>query len=118
IEQIFAVEFLFSSTGVASKGYTSTTIIAHVSEDHGLHIYRCAQIVWDLVKIAIVDSTLVVPGREDGLNCLMQLLVNIGGKRLARLTLSNLLKLGNDLLETLSGDLSIGFGTSLLFVTV
>src|SRR5690349_15028614 len=44
--------------------------------------------------------------------------MNIGGEGLTRLALGNLLELGNDLLETLSGDLGVGFNASLLFVMV
>src|SRR5262249_30907089 len=92
--------------------------IPNVSEDHALYIHCCTQIMWDLVEVAIVNSTLIIPRRENCLNCLAQLLIDIGGEGLAGLVLGNLLELSYNLLEALSRNLGVSFNPSLLFVTI
>ncbi len=72
----------------------------------------------DLVEVAVVDGPLIVPRRENRFDGFVQLLIDIGGEWFARLTLGNLLKFDDQLLEVSSGYLSIGSDPCPLFVLV
>ena len=62
VQQVFTIELLLACTGVTCEGYARTAIVAHISEDHALHVDSRAQIVRNLVEIAIIDGAFVIPG--------------------------------------------------------
>ncbi len=68
--------------GVAREGDAGGAAVAHVAEDHRLDVDGGAEIVGDLVEVAVVDGALVVPRGEDGLYGETQLLVGIFGEGL------------------------------------
>src|SRR5438270_222830 len=74
IEQVFTIELLLASAGIACEGHTSSAIVAHVAEDHTLHIDGGTEGVRNLIEVTVIDSTFVVPRSKDGLDSLAQLL--------------------------------------------
>src|SRR6266702_1695265 len=72
----------------------------------------------NLVEVAIIDGAFVVPRRENRLDSLVQLLVNIGGKWLSRLALGDLFEFDNQLLEIGSSDLGVTLDSRLLFISL
>src|SRR5579872_5774868 len=105
---------MLARAGIACKGHASTAIIAHIAENHALHIDSSSQVMRDFVEVTVVNSAFIVPRGENGLNCLAQLLVDIGGKRFAGLPLGNLLKFADQYFEFACWNLSIGPDTRLL----
>ena len=62
--QELAVEFLFAGGGIAREAHAGGGSLAHVAEYHGLHVDRGAQVVGNLVHLAIVLGAVVKPGPE------------------------------------------------------
>ena len=50
--------------GIAREGDAGGAVVAHVAEDHRLHVDRGAPVVGDLIQLAVGDGALVVPGVE------------------------------------------------------
>ena len=73
IHQEFAVQFVFTCGWVSCKCNTCTTVVAHVTEYHGLYCYSCTPGRWDIVHTSVVDSTWVFPGGEYSFYCSQQL---------------------------------------------
>ena len=61
IDQVFAVERVFAGRRVAAEGHTGGTVVAHVAEDHGLHIDRRAKVVADFIEPPVVHRAPPVP---------------------------------------------------------
>ena len=118
IEQVFTVELLLACARVAGEGDAGAAVVAHVAEDHALHVDGGAEIVRDLVEVAVVDGALVIPRGENSLNGFFQLLVDVGGERFAGLAFGNLFELGDELLELVGGNFGIGFDARALFVFI
>ena len=72
----------------------------------------------NFVEIAIVNGAFVIPGRENGLDGFVQLLVDIGGERLAGLFFGDLLEFGHDLLQVGGGNLRVAGNPGGCFVLV
>ena len=68
INKVVTVELLRAGVGVAREGDAGAGVVAHVAEDHRLHVDRGAQGVRDLVEVAVVDGALVVPRGEHRLD--------------------------------------------------
>ena len=67
VGQVLAVEHLLAGGGVAREGDAGARVVAHVAEDHGHDVDRRAQVVGDLVVVAVVEGALAEPRGEDGL---------------------------------------------------
>ena len=66
VDQVLAVEGVLAGRGVAAEGDAGGAVVAHVAEDHGLHIHGGAQVIADLIQPPIIDRAPPVPGSEDG----------------------------------------------------
>ena len=64
VDQVFAVELVLAVAGVAGEGHAGGGVVAHVAEDHGLHVDRGAPLVGDLLDAAVLDGALAVPAHE------------------------------------------------------
>ncbi len=80
---------------------------AHVAEDHRLHVDRGAEVVRDLLDLAVAERALVVPRVEDGADRQLELLHRLVGERLAGLALHVRLELRDDVLERRSRQLPV-----------
>ena len=68
VDEIVAVELLLAVCGVAREGDACGGGVALVAEDHRLDVDGGAEIVGDLVLLAVENRTRVVPGAEDRLD--------------------------------------------------
>ena len=80
VHQVLAVHPLLAGRDVAGEGNAHPGVLAHVSEDHRLHVDRGAQVVRDLVEVAVIEGALVIPGVEDSEDGEAELLLRVGGK--------------------------------------
>ena len=85
VHQELAVELLLAGGGVAGEGHAGARVVAHVAEDHRLHVDRGAEVVRRSLLVAVVDGAAAVPGEEDGHDGAAQLLVGVGREVLAGL---------------------------------
>ena len=77
IDQVVAVEFLLAVGGIAREGDAGRRRLALVAEHHGLHVDGRAQIVGDLVLLAIQRGARIVPAAEHGFDGQTQLRIGI-----------------------------------------
>src|SRR2546421_5513892 len=80
IEQVFTIELLLACAGVTSESHACTAIVAHIAEDHALDVNGGAQVVRNLIEVAVIDGAPVIPRGKDCFNGLAQLLVDIRGE--------------------------------------
>src|ERR1700694_440201 len=113
VRQVIAIEDFLTGVGIAREGHAGAGVVAHVAEDHGLHVDRGAQVMRDLVEVAVIGGALVVPGGEHGLDGLAQLLQRIVRERLAALFENDVLEFFEKLLELLRLELRIGLDLGL-----
>ena len=73
VHQVVAVELALAVGGVAGEGHARGGCVALVAEHHGLHVDGGAQIVGDLLLLAVENRARVVPRAEDGLDGQLQL---------------------------------------------
>ena len=85
VGQELAVDLFGAGRRVAREGDAGARIVAHVAEDHRHHVDGRAQIVRDLELIAVVDRALAHPRAEHGFDGQLELLLDVGRERLARL---------------------------------
>ena len=120
VHQVVAVEFLVAVSGVARERDARGGGVALVAEHHGLHVDGSAQVIGDLVLLAVQRGARVVPAAEHGLDGKLQLghgilrelhravhheaRISFGGNVLGE----DLLELGHELLQVLGGQVGVG----------
>ena len=77
VGEVLAEEHLLAGVRVAREGDAGARVVAHVAEDHRHDVDRGAQVVGDLLVVAVVDGALAEPAGEDGLDGQVELLVRI-----------------------------------------
>ena len=80
VHQVLAVDLVLAGGGVAGEGHAGAAVIAHVAEDHRLDVDGGAQVVGDLLAVAVDDGALVVPAPEHRLHAQHELIQRIGGE--------------------------------------
>ena len=113
-----AVEGLFAGGGIAGEADAGGGSFAEVAEDHGLDVDGGAEIVGDLVHLAVVLGAVVKPGAEDGIAGAGELHEGVLRERLAGLLLHQLLVAGDDFLQIFGGEVGIELGLGLLLLAV
>ena len=86
------ISFFSPVAGLRVKATPVPERIAGVAEDHLLHVDGSAPLVGDLVHLAVDVGAGVIPGAEDGLDGLDQLLLGVLREVLALLLLVDLLE--------------------------
>ena len=66
IDEVLAVEQALAGGRITGKGDTGAAVVAHVAEDHALHIHACAPLVGDAVELPVGDGAPSVPALKDG----------------------------------------------------
>ena len=97
VHQKLAVKLLVAGRGIAREGNASRRGLAHIAEDHRLHIHRCAPALGNVVQAAIGDRALVHPRSKHGADRAPELLARILRERLAALALDDALVFADDL---------------------
>ena len=120
VHQVVAVELLLAVCGVARERDARGRGVALVAEHHGLHVDGGAQIVGDLVLLAVQRGARVVPAAEHGLDGQLQLHAGIlrelhGAvddearvRRGVHVLGEDLLELAHELLQVLGGEVGVG----------
>ena len=73
VDEVVAVEFLGAVGSVTGERDAGRGRVALVAEDHALDVDGSAQVVGDLVLLAVQRRARIVPGTEDGLDGELQL---------------------------------------------
>ena len=119
VHQVVAVEFLLAVCGVAGERNAGSGSLALVAEHHALHVHGGAQIVGNLVLLAVEHRTRVVPAAKHGLDGQLQL--NVGVLRESDRAVNdelrmlfgrnvlgeNLLEFSDEFLQVFSGKLGV-----------
>ena len=77
VGQVLAEQDLLAGVRVAGEGDAGARVVAHVAEDHRHDVDRGAQVVGDLLVVAVVDGALAEPAGEDRLDREVELLVRV-----------------------------------------
>jgi len=91
VHQKLAVELLLARAGVAREADARAAVVAHVAEDHGLHVDGGAQQPLDVVQFAIADGARAVPRAEHRVDRMGQLDLSVLREHLADMVLVDLL---------------------------
>ena len=105
--EILAVENLLTGSRVTSEGNTGTGVTAHVPKHHRLDVHSRAPVVRQLVEVTVVDGALTHPRIENGRGGQSQLFVGIGREINPLFFLDDSLKLLDNLLQHLLGQIGI-----------
>ena len=103
VGQVLAEEGLLAGIRVPRERDARPGIVAHVAEDHRHDVDRRAQVVGDLLVVAVVDGALAEPAREHGLDGQLELLVRVARELAAGV-------LADDGLEVAGQRLQVGRG--------
>ena len=87
VGEVVAVQLLRARDRVPGEGNSGAGCLAHVAEDHHLHVDRGPEVVGDALHAPVGLGAVGVPRPEDGVDRLAQLLDGVGGKRAPRLFL-------------------------------
>ena len=77
VGQVLAEQDLLAGVRVAGERDAGAGVVAHVAEDHRHDVDGRAQVVGDLLVVAIVHRALAEPAREDGLDGEVELVVRV-----------------------------------------
>ncbi len=116
VDEVLSVEIVLARRRVAGEGDAGGRGVAEVAEDHRLHVHGGAEVVRDLVHVAVDDGARVVPGAEDGVPRLAQLLHRVLREILATDGLVDRLEGLDDLLPVLGLHLGVFLVALLAFV--
>ncbi len=105
VDEEVAVAHLLAGRGVAGECHSGAGIVALVAEHHRLDVDGRAEIVGDVLHLAVVAGTPAVPRTEHGLDRVPQLLDRVGGERDARLGLHDSLERLDQTLEVFRREL-------------
>ena len=116
VDEVFAVEEVFTRRGVAREGHARRGVVAHVAEHHGLYRYGRAPLGGDVVELAVEDGALVHPRTEHGADGAPELVPRIGREVLAGLLLHGGLEALHQLLQVVGRQVGVVLDALLLFL--
>jgi len=114
IDQVLTIGNLLTSGWIASETNTSCRAVASVTENHLLNSNSSALKATDIVDLAIVNCTRVVPRCENSSDCQVQLLARISDKWTLGLGLEELLEGSNDLFQLIQLEIAVKLPPMLL----
>ena len=114
VAQEVAVGLVLAGGGVAGEGHAGAGVVTLVAEHHGLHVDRGAEVVGDLLHLAVDLRPLTVPRAEDGLDRVGELLARVLGEVLAGLGEHDRLEPVDETLQVFGGELGVGRDAALL----
>ena len=80
IGEVLAEERLLAGVRIARECDAGARVVAHVAEDHRHDVHGGAEVVRDLLAVAVVHRALAEPRPEDGLDREVELLVRVRGE--------------------------------------
>ena len=109
VDEVFTVEHVFASSGIAREANASSRVVAHVTIDHSLHIHSSAIFFRNLIHLAVEDSALVIPAVEHSIDGSPKLIPCAGGEILASVVFHSLLEQVYQILEVVNFEFGIEF---------
>ena len=106
VGEVLAEEHLLAGVRVAGERDAGARVVAHVAVDHRHDVDRGAEVVGDLLVVAVVDGALAEPAGEDGLDGEVELLVRIAREVAAGVLADDPLRLLDDLAQ--GGGVEVG----------
>ena len=107
VGQVLAVEHLLARVGVAGERDAGAGVVAHVAEHHRHDVDGRAEVVGDLLAVAVVVGALAEPRREHGLDREVELLVGVGREVAAGVGLDDALELLDEGLEVVDRQVGV-----------
>ncbi len=108
VDQPLAVELVLAGGRVAAEGHARGRRVAHVAEDHALHVAGGAPFLRNALDLAVGHGPAAVPTLEHGPDGAPKLLLRIVGERTAQHLLHLLLEVPAQTLEVLGGQVGVG----------
>ena len=108
IDQPLAVELVLAGGRVAGEGHAGGRGVAHVAEDHALHVAGGAPLAGNALDLAIGNGAAAVPTLEHGADGPPKLLLRIVGEGPAQHLLHLLLELLAELLQVVGRHVGVG----------
>ena len=118
VDEVFAVEDIFTRTCISAKANTRSRGVAHIAEYHSLDVDSRSPFSWDTFHLTIEDSALVHPAIEDSADSTPELLHRISGEVLTCAALDLLLEEYDQALEFVDVQLVIQADATLCFDTI
>ena len=115
VDQVLAVEDVFTRRGVARECHARRRIGAHVAEHHGLYRYGRTPFGGDVVEFAVEDGAVVHPRAEHGAYGAPELLPRACGEVLAGLFLDGGLELFDQFFQVFGRQVGVVLHAALLF---
>ena len=116
IDEVFAVEEVFTRRGVAREGYARRRVTAHVAEYHGLYRYGRSPFGGDVVEFAVEDGTVVHPRTEYGAYGAPELIPRACREILAGLLLDGSLEVPDQLLQVVGRQVGVVLHAALVLL--
>ena len=107
VGQVLAVQHLLARVGVARERDAGARVVAHVPEHHRHDVHGRAEVVGDVLAVAVVVGALAEPRREHGLDREVELLVRVGREVAAGVGLDDPLELLDEGLEVVDGEVRV-----------
>ena len=99
VDKVFSVEYVFTSSSVATEANARCRGVTHVAKHHRLHVNGCSPFGGNTLHLTIENSSLVHPAVEHGADSTPKLLHGVGGEVFSCLFFDRFLKQNNELLE-------------------
>ena len=115
VRHVLAPDGALAGYRIAREGDAGAGIAAHVTEDHRLDVDGGAEVVRDVLDLAVVDSALVVPGIEHRADRQLQLLHRVVREIGAPFLPHERAELRDDLQQRIRGQISVVIDARLLF---
>ena len=112
-EEVAVAERL-AGRGIAGERHTGTGVVALVAEHHGLHVDRRAEVVGDLLHLAVHARPLTVPALEHRFDGVAQLLLRVLREVDASVGLHDALERLDETGEVFGGELRVGLHAALV----
>ena len=116
VDEVFAVEEVFTRRGVAREGYARRRVAAHVAEYHGLYGHGRSPLGGDVVELAVEDGAVVHPRTEYGAYGAPELIPRACREILAGLLLDGGLEVPDQLLQVVGRQVGVVLHAALVLL--
>ena len=116
VDEVFAVEEVFTRRGVAREGYARRRVAAHVAEYHGLYGDGRSPLGGDVVELAVEDGAVVHPRTEYGAYGAPELIPGTCREVLAGLLLDGSLEVPDQLLQVVGRQVGVVLHAAFVFL--
>ena len=118
VDEKFAIQPRISSRWIPGEGDARRARIAAVAEHHRLNVHRGAPAFREVVQLSVLDGAGIIPAVEDRAYRAPELLVDVLRERPPELALHHFLKLADEGLPVLCGEIGIEIVAILVLVVL